>query len=96
MSPRALEPLCEPVLIEVGLSHGFGQIGSGVPEGTVFPKQVHGTDVLEAESPSRTESSEADAVITSRPGVSVGIVTADCVPILAASVEGRCQPQVTL
>jgi YfiH family protein len=32
---------------------------------------------------------EADAVVTAAAGISVGIVTADCVPILAASRDGR-------
>jgi YfiH family protein len=32
---------------------------------------------------------EADVIVCDRPGVAVGVVTADCVPILLASADGR-------
>ena len=32
---------------------------------------------------------EADAVVSGLPGAPVGVVTADCVPVLAASADGR-------
>lgn len=35
-------------------------------------------------------ASEADAIVSTTPGVAVGIVTADCVPILVASADGAC------
>lgn len=97
MPQRALEPLCDPVLSAVGVPHGFGQRDSPIPESTVFPRQVHGIDVLEIGAPgqpgdARTAdpaSRQADAIVTARPGGLVGIVTADCVPILAASADGR-------
>jgi len=39
-------------------------------------------------SPDRSDSQEADAVLGRDPGLAVGIVTADCVPILAATEDG--------
>lgn len=81
--------LCEPVLIEAGIPHGFGRRGSGAPESTVFPVQVHGVGVLDADAASTSRGAEADAVFTAEAGRSVGIVTADCVPILAATRDGR-------
>jgi YfiH family protein len=79
------EPLCDPVLIASGFKHGFGHKGSQVPECTVFPVQVHGIEVLEATQRTGQCESQADAVFASSPGISVGVVTADCVPILVAA-----------
>ncbi len=51
-------------------------------------KQVHGTTVVRADGPFGTWP-EADAMWTDRNGVLLGIVAADCVPILIADDEGR-------
>jgi YfiH family protein len=81
--------LCDRVLIDLGLDHGFGQRGTQPPENTVFPVQVHGVDVFSATSRSEPDRPRADVVVTTTPGLSVGIVTADCVPILVAAEDGR-------
>ena len=47
-----------------------------------FPRQVHGTSVVVLEDPSRTVLGEADAVVTSLPGVAVGVLGADCPGLL--------------
>ncbi len=46
--------------------------------------QVHGDSVVKItrESISAVRSSQADAIITSVPGIAVGVETADCVPVL--------------
>lgn len=80
--------LCDRVLIDLDIEHGFGQRGAQPPENTVFPEQVHGVEVFSAISCSEPERSRADAVFTTTPGLSVGIVTADCVPILVAAEDG--------
>jgi hypothetical protein len=83
--------LCDPVLEATGVLHGFGERGVQVPESTVFPRQVHGICVVRAEVVSgaeRGEPVEADAIVSATPGLTVGIVTADCVPILVASRDG--------
>lgn len=50
--------------------------------------QVHSPDVFViAEVPDETDPPKADALVTDRPGVLLGIVTADCVPVLFADVE---------
>jgi polyphenol oxidase len=54
------------------------------------PYQVHGTDVAIVETawaPGR--GPKADAVVTDRPGVALGIGTADCGPIFFADPEAR-------
>lgn len=50
----------------------------------VSPYQVHGTTVLEAGGWSDEERPHADALVTDRPGVLLGILTADCAPLLFA------------
>jgi len=45
--------------------------------------QVHGAEVLAAESPG--PCGEGDALVTDRPGLALSIVTADCVPVLIAA-----------
>lgn len=83
-------PLVDPVLEACGISHGFGQRGSVAPETTLFPRQVHGVDVLVVgeDDGARVPQTAADAIVTAAAGRSVGIVTADCVPILAATEDG--------
>ncbi|MFN6955180.1 MAG: peptidoglycan editing factor PgeF [Acetobacteraceae bacterium] len=50
--------------------------------------QVHGTAVVAAEAPIAPEARpEADALVTRRPGVLLGIVTADCAPVLFLDAE---------
>jgi len=84
--------LRDPVLEVLGIEHGFGVRGLAAPAGTLFPVQVHGRRVLDAASAApATEGGadrEADAILASGPGRRVGIVTADCVPILAAARDG--------
>ena len=87
MTSGTFESLCDPVLIAVGVPHGFGRKGSQVPERTVFTKQVHGVGVWQTGSSLEPASAEADALLSCEPGHSVGIVTADCVPILAAAED---------
>jgi len=51
--------------------------------------QVHGDVVLRADAPFASPWPEADAIWTDRPGVLLGVVAADCVPILVADRGGR-------
>ena len=54
----------------------------------VMPYQVHSPDAVIVEQPwSHNERPRADAVVTDRPGLLLGIVTADCAPILLADRE---------
>lgn len=53
----------------------------------VSPYQVHGIEVLEAGDWTDDERPHADALVTDRPGVLLGILTADCAPLLFADQE---------
>ena len=74
------DALLDPVLAHV--RHGFGTRGAPAPPDVRRPVQVHGTRVAHASEPSL---GEADAVVATDAGTAVGIVTADCVPVLATT-----------
>lgn len=58
----------------------------GLPAGCLTTvKQVHGVDVYRVTEPAPGRSSiEADALVTDRPGVALGVLSADCAPVLLA------------
>ncbi len=85
MSPA---PLRHSLLTRIGVEHGFGVRGSEAPPGLMRPKQVHGRAVAIARPGASAQPAEADAIATDAPGTAVGIVTADCVPILLAADRG--------
>ena len=80
--------LREPRL--ASLRHGFGLSHDAAPEGLARPRQVHGARVVAAAAClDARRRAEADAVVSTTPGLAVGVVTADCVPLLLASDDGR-------
>jgi YfiH family protein len=83
-----VKPLREPLLCALAPDHGFGVRGSSGPPGLACPRQVHGAVVVRAEACLAAEPAEADGVISLRGGPPVGVVTADCVPVLLASDDG--------
>jgi polyphenol oxidase len=50
--------------------------------------QVHGTEVACVNAPFATRP-KVDGLVTNRPGIALGILTADCGPILFADAKGR-------
>ena len=78
----------------IGVPHGFltgpqsdrrelDRVGGDLP--TVFLKQVHSSKALVVEEPFADGAwPEADALVTTRPGLRLAIVTADCAPVLLA------------
>jgi YfiH family protein len=61
----------------------------GVPRSfLVGCTQVHGINVVEVETPwAQGAGPRADAMVTRRPGLALGIITADCAPVLFADSE---------
>ncbi len=53
----------------------------------VTVSQCHSTDVVVAEDVWRDERPKADAIVTRVPGLAIGILTADCGPVLFADGE---------
>ena len=59
------------------------------PERLVTVYQVHSSRVRAVEQPWRPdEAPQADAMVTRTPGVALGVLTADCAPVLLADTEG--------
>ncbi|MBB2164946.1 peptidoglycan editing factor PgeF [Gluconacetobacter sp. 1b LMG 1731] len=52
--------------------------------------QVHGDGVVTVTAPWPVgQGAAADAMVTDRPGLALGVITADCGPVLFASADGR-------
>jgi YfiH family protein len=57
----------------------------GVPEDRlVWMSQVHGTGVAVVDGPQAGPLPDTDAVVTATPGLVLGVLAADCVPVLLA------------
>lgn len=69
-------------LRRLGLTVGFD------PDRCCRLHQVHGIDVVRALEPATLLGRAGDALISAEPGVTIGVVTADCVPVLFAD-RGR-------
>ncbi len=80
--------LRHPLLEASGVEHGFGVRGVEGPKRVARPRQVHGAIAIGVEACGGNETPEADAIVSATPGVSIGVVTADCVPILVSTVGG--------
>jgi len=83
-----VKALTHPLLDSCGVLHGFGVRGARPPAGLLRPRQVHGVAVVTGTECEAVPPPEADAVVSNRSGRPIGIVTADCVPILLASRDG--------
>ena len=65
-----------------------GRVFCFEPMGLLTVNQVHRNDILAIEKPAKNLSAlsktDADAIITNQGGLAIGVLTADCVPILLA------------
>lgn len=85
-----------PVLSQLNnVVHGFGSRADKMAD--IFPAywahrpiqhERHGTRIAVIDHP-RQDCGEADGMFTDRPGLLLGIATADCVPVLLARMDGR-------
>lgn len=63
------------------------QLGVG-SDHLISPYQVHSPDVLTVNAPwSQADNREADALVTTTPGLAIGVSTADCGPVLFADAK---------
>ncbi len=66
------------------------KLAVGIHDGRVVTmKQVHGDQIVEVRDASLKEAGEADAMLTSKPDIFLGVLTADCVPILLVAPGER-------
>lgn len=63
----------------------------GVPETPLLScRQIHGAEVVTVCQPwEMGEAPQADGLVTDMPGIILGVLTADCVPVLFADPEAR-------
>ncbi len=58
------------------------------PEGLVTCYQIHSPDVVVVRMPWRREAApRADGMVTTNPGLGLGVLTADCAPVLLADAQ---------
>lgn len=83
MGTRAMDP-ADPRLVPVreNRARGIAAVLAGARLVTVY--QVHGRDCVVADDWDEGDRPRADALVTDRPGVLLGILTADCAPVLFA------------
>lgn len=77
----------EPLTRFDWLEHGFGNRLFSPPEDLVTLRQIHSDIAVDADQPDCPV--EGDALLSSTPGVVVGVKTADCVPILLVDERHR-------
>ena len=76
----------DPALAAANRRRAADAILPGAPLAT--PYQLHSpTAVIVTEAVPDAERPRADAIVTATPGLVIGIVTADCAPVLLADVE---------
>ncbi len=83
-----------------GIIHGFVHDPGGpdIPkiasahglENILTVNQVHGSTVFFADSAVEEKSAEADSIVTQQEGVGVGVITADCIPVLICFPDSGC------
>lgn len=83
MGLRGMDP-ADPALavIQANRRRGVDAVLPGARLVGVY--QVHGRDCVEAGDWAEADRPQADALVTDRPGVLLGILTADCAPVLFA------------
>jgi polyphenol oxidase len=73
------------------LEHGFGTrhtLHWPPPDRLATVKQIHSSRVISANGDPGPQG-EGDALITNRPGLMIGVKTADCVPVLLVDTRNR-------
>jgi YfiH family protein len=62
----------------------------GIHDGRIITmKQVHGDHIIEVKNRNVKEAGEADGMVTQEKGAFLGVLTADCVPILFVAPEQK-------
>jgi purine-nucleoside/S-methyl-5'-thioadenosine phosphorylase / adenosine deaminase len=66
------------------------KLAVGIHDGRIVTmKQVHGEDIVEVKNKKLKEAGEADAMVTQENEIFLGVLTADCVPILFVAPEQK-------
>lgn len=71
-----------PDIRKIAAAHGL--------ENILTVNQVHGSTVFFADSATEDKAAEADSIATRQKGTGVGVITADCVPVLLCFPGSGC------
>ncbi|MCH3703267.1 laccase domain-containing protein, partial [Campylobacter lari] len=52
-------------------------------------RQVHGSDVIDADAADLPDEPALDASVTAQPGRVLAVMVADCLPVVIADADGR-------
>lgn len=80
--------LRHPLLDAAGVAYGFGTRDCVAPGNLVRARQVHGRAVVRTTATTKALADDADALVCDVPGLPIGVVTADCLPVLIAAPSG--------
>ena len=73
--------------IEANRARALHRLGMA-PTSLCTMRQVHSAEVVVARAPQpRRPSVQADALVTDRPGITLGVLCADCAPVLLADLD---------
>jgi len=74
----------------------MNELGAGAPAMLLTLDQVHGTECIVVDDPLPYADgwTKADALVTTRPGIALGILTADCAPVLLAGATRSGAPVI--
>jgi polyphenol oxidase len=78
----------DPALVKENRRRAAAHFGDETAQ-IVTPWQVHSPDAVIVDGPFKGEKPQADGIATATPGVIIGVVTADCGPILFADEQAR-------
>lgn len=80
----------DPEAVRQNRARAAAAIGAG-PDWFLTPFQIHSAETFIVEQPfvPGPDGPQADALATNRPGIAIGISTADCVPVLLADPQAR-------
>lgn len=78
----------DPLLVDENRRRVAAGFGIGV-DALFTLRQVHGSGVIDAGRTRPLPDHEGDALVCREPGMMIGILTADCVPVLLADHESR-------
>ncbi|WP_249416627.1 peptidoglycan editing factor PgeF [Streptomyces sp. TS71-3] len=77
----------DPEAVRVNRARAAATLGLD-PDTVVWMNQVHGREVVVVDAPwGARPVPDADAVVTTRPGLALAVLTADCTPVLLADPE---------
>lgn len=77
----------DPAMVEANRAELIERFG--LPSPPRWLHQVHGTGVVRFSRDATQDEPDGDAAVTAEPGVVLAILTADCLPVVFASDDGR-------